>query len=86
MVSFITGGVGIYSILYTVTKTVKANNLNPFRYLDYVLTVLKDHQDDVTYSFIKELFPWSDQLLESCRNRSKATNLQIWPPETVAPK
>lgn len=34
------------AIIYSITETANANNLNPFRYLDYVLTVLKDHQDD----------------------------------------
>ena len=49
--------------------------LNPFRYLDHVLTVLKDHQDDTDYSFIEKLLPWSDQLPEICRSKSKTTNL-----------
>lgn len=62
-------------IIYSITETAKANNLNPFRYLDYVLTVLKDHQDDTDYSFIEELLPWSDQLPEICRSKSKTTNM-----------
>ena len=37
------------AIIYSITETAKANNLNPFRYLDHVLTVLKDHQDDTDY-------------------------------------
>ena len=52
------------AIIYSITETAKANNLNPFRYLDHVLTVLKDHQDDTDYSFIEELLPWSEQLPE----------------------
>lgn len=63
------------AIIYSITETAKANNLNPFRYLNHVLTVLKDHQDDTDYSFIAELLPWSDQLPESCRSRFKTTNL-----------
>nr|WP_330397491.1 transposase domain-containing protein [Blautia hominis] len=58
-----------------MTETAKANNLNPFRYLAHVLTVLKDHQDDTDYSFIEELLPWSDQLPEICRSKSKSTNV-----------
>ena len=54
------------AIIYSITETAKANNLNPFRYLDHVLTVLKDHQDDTDYSFIEKLLPWSDQLPEIC--------------------
>lgn len=49
--------------------------MNPFRYLTHILTVLKDHQDDTDYSFIEELLPWSDQLPEICRSKSKTTNL-----------
>ena len=63
------------AIIYSITETAKANNLNPFRYLAHVLTVLKDHQDDTDYSFIEELLPWSDQLLEICRSKSKSTNV-----------
>ena len=63
------------AIIYSITETAKANNLNPFRYLDHVLTVLKDHQDDTDYRFIEKLLPWSDQLPEICRSKSKTTNL-----------
>ena len=63
------------AIIYSITETAKANNLNPFRNLDYVLAVLKDHQDDTDYRFIEELLPWSDQLPEICRSKSKTTNL-----------
>ena len=49
------------AIIYSITETAKANNLNPFRYLSHVLTVLKGHQDDTDYSFIEELLPWSEQ-------------------------
>lgn len=63
------------AVIYSITETAKANNLNPFHYLVHVLTVLKDHQDDTDYSFIKELLPWSDQLPEICRSKSKITNM-----------
>ena len=63
------------AIIYSITETAKADNLNPFRYLAHVLTVLKDHQDDTDYSFIEELLPWSDQLPEICRSKSKSTNV-----------
>lgn len=63
------------AIIYSITETAKANNLNPFRYLDHVLTVLKDHQDDTDYIFIEKLLPWSEQLPEICRSKSKTTNV-----------
>lgn len=45
------------AILYSITETAKVNHLNPFRYLNHVLTVLKGHQNDTDYSFIEELLP-----------------------------
>ena len=63
------------AIIYSITETAKANNLNPFSYLSHVLTVLKGHQDDTDYSFIEALLPWSEQLSEICRSKSKTTNV-----------
>ena len=31
------------AIIYSISETAKANNLNPFRCLEYILTVMKDH-------------------------------------------
>ncbi len=58
-------------IIYSITETAKANNLNLFRYLTHVLMVLKDHQADTDYSFIEELLP--GQI--SCQ-RSAGANLK----------
>ena len=63
------------AIIYSITKTAKMNNLNSFRYSTYILTVLKDHQDDTDYGFIDELLPWSEQLPEIYRSKSKTTNV-----------
>ena len=63
------------AIIYSITETAKASNLNPFRYLEYLLTALKDHQEDMDYSFIKKLLSWSDQLPDICRSKSKTTNV-----------
>lgn len=62
-------------IIYSITETAKANNLNPFRYLEPILTVMKDYQEDTNYSFMEGLLPWSDQLLEIYRSRTKTTNV-----------
>ena len=47
------------AIIYSVVENAKANDLNPLRHLEHVLTILKDHKDDMDYSFIEELLPWS---------------------------
>ena len=68
-------GANASAIIYSITETAKANDLNPFRYLEHVLTVLKDHQDDREYSFIDDILPWSKKLPEICRSKAKATNI-----------
>ena len=56
------------AIVYSITETAKANNLNPFRYLEYVLTVMKDHQEDTDYRFMENCFHG----LGSCRKSAGA--------------
>ena len=64
-------GANASAIIYSITETAKANNLNPFRYLEHVLTVLKDYQDDREYSFIDDILPWSENFQQYCnRNRT----------------
>ena len=53
------------AIIYSITETAKANNLNLFRHLEYILTVLKDHQDDRDYGFIADILPWFEKLPET---------------------
>ncbi len=72
------------AIVYSITETAKANNLNPFRYLEYVLTVMKNHQKDTDYRFMEDLLPWSGQLPEICRSKTKTTNAK--PPPGTAVK
>ena len=68
-------GANASAVIYSITETAKANNLNPFRYLEYVLTVLKYHQEDKEYSFIDDILPWSEKFPEICWNKAKATNI-----------
>ncbi len=78
-------GANASAIIYSITETAKANNLNPFRYLEHVLTVMKDHQEDTDYRFMEGLLPWSEQLPEICRSKTKTTNVNR-PPETAVKK
>ena len=59
------------AIIYSITETAKANHLNPFRYLEFLLDELKEHQDDTDRSFIDDLLPWSQKLPDICRVKSK---------------
>ena len=46
-------GAKFSAIIYSIAGSSKAaNKVNPFRYLDDIPIVLKDHQEDMDYSFI----------------------------------
>lgn len=55
------------AIIYSITETAKANHLNPYRYLEYLLTELMEHQEDTDRLFLDELLPWSGKLPEICK-------------------
>ena len=58
-------------MLYSIVETAKANGLNVFKYLEYVLTFMAQHQDDKDEKYIEELLPWSDSLPEECHSKAK---------------
>lgn len=60
------------AIVYSLTETAKANNLNPFRYLEFLLTELMEHQEDTSQDFLKDLLPWSNQIPEICKIKTEA--------------
>ena len=45
--------------------------LHPFRYLEFLLENLKNHQDETDRSFIANLLPWSSKLPEICKAKTK---------------
>ena len=55
------------AIVYSLTETAKANQLNPFRYLEFLLTELLEHQDDTNQDFFKDLLLRSEQIPEICK-------------------
>lgn len=58
------------AIIYSITETAKANQLNPYLYLKYLLTVIPEHMEDKNLSFLDELLPWSQTLPEECRSKT----------------
>jgi len=49
----------LYSILYSIVETAKANNLVPFDYLHHVINVLSERDDDES---LNELLSWNVSL------------------------
>lgn len=55
------------AIIYSIAETAKANNLKPYEYFEYLLTVIPEHMEDTDTKFLEELLPWSEALPENIR-------------------
>lgn len=51
------------AIIYSIVETVKADNLEPYEYFEYLLSVIPEHMED----FLEDLLPWSETLPENIR-------------------
>ena len=56
--------------IYSICETAKANNLNPYYYLEFILTELPklviDKEGNMDTTQLDRLLPWSDSLPEKC--------------------
>mgnify|MGYP002648755390 CR=1 FL=1 len=59
------------ALVYSIVETAKANGLNPFRYLEFLLTEMMEHEEDTDYCFIDNLLPWSDFIPDICKMKNK---------------
>lgn len=55
------------AIIYSIVETAKANNLKPYEYFEYLLSVIPEHMEDTNTSFLENLLPWSETLPENIR-------------------
>lgn len=60
-------GAKISAVIYSIAETAKANNLKPYEYFEYLLTVIPEHMEDTDRSFLEDLLPWFQKLPESIR-------------------
>ena len=59
------------AMLYSLVETAKANNLNPYKYFEMLLTVIPQHMDDKDRKFLDALLPWSPLIQEKCKSLIK---------------
>ena len=65
-------GASSSAIIYSIAETAKANNLKPFDYFEYLLTVTPQHTTDKNTAFLAELLPRSKTLPAHTRKPKKA--------------
>ena len=75
-----TRGADASAIIYSITETAKLNGLNPYYYLDYLLTEIpkllppkkKDEEQKLPdRSQLEKLLPWSKELPAKCRAKRR---------------
>lgn len=59
------------AMLYSIVETAKANNLNTYKYLEMLLTVIPQHMDEKNFDFIEALLPWSSVVQQECQSKYK---------------
>ena len=59
------------AIIYSLVETAKANNLNVYEYMKYLLTEIPNHMDETSTAFCEKLLPWSESLPAECRIKAK---------------
>ncbi len=70
------------AVCYSIAETAKANDLNPYRYFEYLLTEIPKHISETSDAFLEDLLPWSDKLPEECRKRIISKKQQAINPAT----
>jgi transposase len=51
------------AIMYTIVETAKANNVNVYYYLRYLLEQVPKHLEGKSLDFLDDMLPWSDKYL-----------------------
>ena len=59
------------ALVYSIVETAKENGINPFRYLEFLLTEMMEHEEDTDYCFIDDLLPWSGSIPDICKMKNK---------------
>ena len=58
--------------IYSIVETAKANNLNPYYYMDHLLAELPklcDEDGNIDTDKMDPLLHWADELPECCKNK-----------------
>ena len=59
------------AVAYSLVETALANHINVYDYFEYIFSVMPDHMDETDRSFIKDLLPWSPEVIKHCTRKSK---------------
>ena len=55
------------AVVYTLVETAKVNGLDPFRYLNYVLTNIRFCGQNPSNAELEEFLPWNETIQAECK-------------------
>ena len=55
------------AVLYTLAENARANDLDVYTYLKYLLTEMPDNRCTEHPEILEKYLPWSEELPEACR-------------------
>ena len=58
-------------MMYSIVETAKANQLNPCKYFELLLTEIPKHMENKNLKFIDDLLPWIPQVQKECASQFK---------------
>ena len=58
-------------MLYTLVESARANKLDVYEYLKYLLTEMPNNHYQEDPTVIDRLLPWSEELPEQCRLKTR---------------
>ena len=71
-------GAAASAVVYSITETAKLNGLNPYYYLDHLLSEmpkimaeLNEEKQTPDREKLEKLLPWSAELPSKCRSRRR---------------
>ena len=62
------------AVIYSITETARANNLNVYYYIRYLLTELikrKDKDGNIDETMLEPIMPWSKELPAECYSKRR---------------
>lgn len=60
-------GADASAVVYSIVETAKANNLNVYTYLNYLLLYMPDMDYKNEPEVMDDMMPWSDRVQKECK-------------------
>ncbi len=78
-------GAEAMGIMYSIVETAKANKVNVYYYLKYILEVMPGHMEDTDRGFLDSMLPWSEEYREYEKQHTVKCQPKLLPNEYTSP-